>query len=213
MDFNTSDIVEQIMHSEAIRPEDIPNIGLYMDQITTFLEEKLAASRRYPDDKIMTKTMVNNYTKARLLPPSDRKKYSREHVLILIMIYYMKNVLSISDIQTMMEPLTGKYFPSDKESGISVSNIYQSTLDSILDNRENMEKELSDLWTETSKIFDTEGLPEEEGLYLDGLAYIYRLSYDIYIRKQLIERLIDEYRRSLPDGKKGKEKKPSRKAH
>ena len=67
-----------------IKPEDIPNIDLYMDQVTTFMDEQLASTKRYKEDKILTKTMINNYTKNNLLPPPVKKKYSREHMLLLI---------------------------------------------------------------------------------------------------------------------------------
>ncbi len=77
-----------LYNNDIIEAEDIPNIELYMDQVTTFMEKHLADSKRYPDDKIMTKTMVNNYTKNQLLPPSTKKKYSKNHIFLLIMIYY-----------------------------------------------------------------------------------------------------------------------------
>ena len=84
---------------DYINPEDIPNIDLYMDQVTTFVDEQLASLKRFDDDKMLTKTMINNYTKSNLLPPPNKKKYSKNHMLMLIFIYYLKNFLSISDIQ------------------------------------------------------------------------------------------------------------------
>ena len=90
---------KQLKKIDYVKPEDIPNIDLYMDQITTFMEEQLSACKRYDTDKILTKTMINNYAKNDLLPPSEKKKYTKEHVLTLIFIYYFKNILSISDIQ------------------------------------------------------------------------------------------------------------------
>ena len=103
---NYKDWLCNLLKTESIPPEDIPNIGLYMDQVTTLMDTRLASSKRYPDDKILTKTMINNYTKNKLLPPSNKKKYSREHIFLLIMIYYLKSILSISDIQSLLEPLS-----------------------------------------------------------------------------------------------------------
>ena len=92
MTINTEDLLNSIMESldrvEYIKAEDIPNIDLYMDQVTTFMDSKLKASLRHPnEDKILTKTMINNYAKNDLLPPPIKKKYSKEHVLLLIFIY------------------------------------------------------------------------------------------------------------------------------
>ena len=92
-----SELLKQLKSIDYIKPEDIPNIDLYMDQVTTFMDEQLAASKRYESDKILTKTMINNYAKNNLLPSPDKKKYSKEHVLTLLFIYYFKNILSIND--------------------------------------------------------------------------------------------------------------------
>ena len=97
-----SDLLAELQRIDYVRPEDIPNIDLYMDQITTFMDSQLEASKRHADDKILTKTMINNYAKNNLLPPPVKKKYSKEHLLIMIFIYYFKNFLSIKDIETML---------------------------------------------------------------------------------------------------------------
>mgnify|MGYP000334617862 CR=1 FL=1 len=70
-------ILDWISGIGYIKPEDIPNIDLYMDQVTTFMEEQLSSTKRYEDDKILTKTMINNYAKNNLLPPPNKKKYSK----------------------------------------------------------------------------------------------------------------------------------------
>ena len=108
MTIDPQDILSSILTSldriDYIRPQEIPNIDLYMDQVTTFMEEHLQSSKRYPEDKILTKTMINNYAKNHLLPPPDRKKYSKEHILLLIYIYYYKGILSIGDIERLLAP-------------------------------------------------------------------------------------------------------------
>ena len=128
MTINTQDMIGSILESisriDYIKPEDIPNIDLYMDQVTTFMEEQLASSKRYPEDKILTKTMINNYAKNNLLPSPEKKRYSKEHLLLLIFIYYFKNILSINDIQTLLGPITEKYFRSDSEMDLTA--IYNS---------------------------------------------------------------------------------------
>ena len=113
MTINTEDLLNSILESvggiDYIHPVDIPNIDLYMDQVTTFMEEQLSSTKRYEDDKILTKTMINNYAKNNLLPPPIKKKYSKEHLLVLIFVYYFKNLLSIKDIEILLKPLTDKY--------------------------------------------------------------------------------------------------------
>ena len=62
-------IFAKIAELDYIKPDEIPNIALYMDQVTTFMEDNLASTKRHDDDKILTKTMINNYAKNKLLPP------------------------------------------------------------------------------------------------------------------------------------------------
>ena len=82
MTIDTNDLLNSILQSleriDYIHPEEIPNIDLYMDQVTTFMETQLRSTKRYEQDKILTKTMINNYAKNHLLPPPVKKKYSKD---------------------------------------------------------------------------------------------------------------------------------------
>ena len=111
----TEELLQMILQSlekvEYIKSEDIPNIDLYMDQVLTFMDRKLrSAVRPQTEDRILTKTMINNYAKNDLLPPPVKKKYSKEHVLLLIFIYYYKGIIPMNEIQTLLKPLTDHYF-------------------------------------------------------------------------------------------------------
>ena len=81
-------VIEDMKRIDYIKPEDVPNIDLYMDQVTTFMDKHLETTRRYSEDKLLTKTMINNYTKNNLLPSPNKKKYSKDHMYMLIFIYY-----------------------------------------------------------------------------------------------------------------------------
>ena len=78
MNINSENLLESILESlsriDYIHAEDIPNIDLYMDQVTTLMDSGLSSSKRYEEDKILTKTMINNYAKNNLLPPPDKEK-------------------------------------------------------------------------------------------------------------------------------------------
>ncbi len=93
----------RIRSADVIELADIPQIDLYMDQVTTFMDNGLAQYKRNEADKILTKTMINNYTKAKIFPPPVKKKYSRTHLMLLIMIYHLKSVLSIKDIGVLFQ--------------------------------------------------------------------------------------------------------------
>lgn len=118
-----SGILKDMSALNYIKPGDVPNINLYMDQVTTFMYEHLHDTKRTTDDKVLTKTMINNYAKNNLLPSPVKKKYSKEHIYILTFIYYFKNILSISDIQKMLNPLTEKFF--DEGSKPDLDYIYK----------------------------------------------------------------------------------------
>ena len=152
-------ILDSLGRIDHIELADIPNIDLYMDQVTTFMETRLKSSTRNPEgDKILTKTMINNYAKNDLLPPPVRKKYSREHILLLIFIYYYKGILSISDIQTLLKPLTEKYFHASGplDLGAIYEEVFSLENDEIADLQENIVKKFT-LSQETFK-----NAPEEE---------------------------------------------------
>ena len=89
----------------VIFPEEIPSIRLYMDQVTTLIEERLSPLKRRPEDKLLTKTMINNYAKAQLFPPPVKKLYTKNHVMLLILIYHLKGVLALNDIHTLLAPV------------------------------------------------------------------------------------------------------------
>lgn len=212
MDSSTKETLRTILDAfsqiDYIKPEDIPNIDLYMDQVTTFMEDRLKACRRHEDDKIMTKTMINNYAKNDLIPPPEKKKYTKEHLLTFIFIYYFKSFLSISDIEKLITPLTAKYF-NNAEEEFSVEEAYQIVYDLIHSQLSYMSKDLIRRYSLAN--LDFENVDEEDRAYLHNFAFICLLSFDVYVKKQMIEKLIDD----MPDPKDVRQKadKSRRKPH
>ena len=173
---------------DYVKPEQIPDIPLYMDQLTTFMDERLAKSKRYPEDKVLTKTMINNYAKNRLLPPPEKKKYSKEHLLLLIFIYYFKNILSINDIQSLLNPITDKYFKSEK--GWNLEDIYREVFSMEKGQIEYLQKDLVKRYNVASETFQE--APEEDREFLQMFSFLCLLSFDVYVKKMLLEKILDD---------------------
>lgn len=182
------EVFKRYTDGSYIKASMLPDLDLYVDQITTFLTRHLAKTIRFEDDKIMTKTMINNYTKNHLLPPPDKKKYSRDHILLMIFIYYFKNFLPISDIKTILGPLTDKYFHKDAE--LNLEAIY-TTLFSKEDTfvQEVLENVMQQFHMSADLFPDA---PKADQASLREFTFICMLSLDIYLKKQLIEAILDK---------------------
>ncbi len=198
------DIIQKLNEIDFINPEDIPNIDLYMDQVTTFMDEHLNACKRNEDDKILTKTMINNYTKNNFLPPPVKKKYSKEHMYLLIFLYYFKNILSITDIQKIFKPLTDMFYDGHSDS-VSIEEIYTKIFKMERVQTDNITKDILRRYKHSQDLFP-EVENEDEADFLSRFAFICLLSFDAYLKKQIVERMIDETLSDIQDTKEKKEK-------
>lgn len=178
-----------------IHSEEIPDIPLYMDQVTTFMDEHLKDVKRHQEDKVLTKTMINNYAKNNLLPPPEKKKYSKNHMLMLIFIYYFKNLLSFNDIEQLFSPVLSRHFGSDAD--LSLEDIYREVF-SLEESQMTRLKEDVNAKFQASKTTFQQVKDQEDQEYLQLLAFICELSFDVYLKKQMIESLTDQLRSEQP---------------
>lgn len=186
---HSEDFIKKILDDiDTFNIDDIPNIDLYMDQVTTYLNDKFANTKRHEDDKLMTKTMINNYVKSRLLPSPEKKKYTKDHMMVLIMIYFFKNIISINDVNKLITPLLDSYFHNDE---IPLENIINTFL--TFAKQCNLTDTILTEYNECREIFKDANVKDKE--YLETMGLITMLSYDTFVRKIVIEKLID----SLPD--------------
>ncbi len=214
MTLDIDDLIVSLMaildRIDYIKAVDIPNIELYMDQVTTFMESRLKNTTRNPGvDKVLTKTMINNYAKNNLLPPPDKKKYSREHMYVLIFIYYFKNILSINDIDIALKPIKERYFGEDRDNKpYSVEDIYEAVRKTAEDLTDSIKDDLLETYKTASGIFPEAKGEDEEILTM--FSFITLLVLDVYIKKLLIEKMVDGYSQKLgytDNSKNDKEKK------
>ena len=191
MTIDKNDLLNSILGSisriDFIKSTDIPNIDLYMDQVTSFMEKELKSTKRNDDDKVLTKTMINNYAKNDLLPAPIKKKYSKEHLLLLTFIYYFKNIISMKDIETLLKPITESYFQS--EGDINIARIYDEVCAFEKDRTKLLQKDIELMYNNSMETFADVDVENRD--YLQFFSFICSLSLDVYVKQLLIEKLID----------------------
>ena len=179
-------LAKDIAATPYVSASKIPGIDLYMDQVTTFMEEQLSGNKRYEDDKILTKTMINNYAKNDLIPPPVKKKYNKEQMLLLLMVYYFKNSLSIGDIKKVISPvIEGSY--SNKELEEIYTKVY-----------EKCNEEKGGLVEDVDKYIDIANEMFEDDNY-SLFSFIALLNQDICSKLSLMEKLIDSFEADLKE--------------
>ena len=85
-------LVEKESQKSSIMSKDIPDLDLYMDQIMTLFDSHLANNKKNEDDKLLTKTMINNYSKSKVITQVKGKKYTKEQIIQMLMIYQLKTI-------------------------------------------------------------------------------------------------------------------------
>lgn len=94
-------VMQQVFSDRDLTPEQVPALDLYMDQVLTLFNDGLSDNKRHPGDKLLTKTMINNYSKEKLLNPIKGKKYSHQHIMQMLCVYQLKQTLALGDVKQL----------------------------------------------------------------------------------------------------------------
>jgi hypothetical protein len=193
MNFNIENLEELLTNinlDNRIDINKIPDIDLYMDQVIQLFENNLEKVKRNPTDKILTKTMINNYSKDKLLFQNKNKKYSRNHILLMVLIYDLKQTLSIGDIKRLFTPMIETL--SEEECKFDLSNIYDEYL-SLKQNQVNKEKELlTAILNDVTNLCEKDTIKDYEN-YKKLLLIILTLLNSASLNKRIAEKIIDTY--------------------
>lgn len=100
-------LIGEAVRDADLRPEEIPAIDLYLDQIISLVTDKRMEGSAHYRDRELTKTMINNYSKDGLIAPIKGKKYSKEHIIQMLLVYDLKNTLSIGEIKRILQNVYG----------------------------------------------------------------------------------------------------------
>ena len=180
---DVKDIIKKQSKEEKIQLEDIPELDLYMDQVIQLFEKKLSSSKRNEEDKVLTKTMINNYAKAKLLMPIKNKKYSKEHLILMSLIYDFKGALSISDIKLLLDEIV-KGYENDEE--YNIRELYLDYLNNCSEDNEEIEKYLNE---KVEKIF--KGSYKED--FKEKFLLVSTMINTSNVYRKIGEKLIDKY--------------------
>lgn len=170
-------LLKEIGHQEEIETKDIPMLDLYMDQVITLFENKLKKGKRNEKDKLLTKTMINNYVKAKILMPASNKRYSPDHLIMMALIYHLKQSLSINDIKTL-------FTQTIYQEEVDLFALYDRFLAIKKDDQQEVEAQVA-------KKLDA--LHTDQSDEIDIMMMVLSLINSANIQKRLAEQLIDTY--------------------
>ena len=137
---DTNQILNEMNFENGIKLDEMPELDLYMDQVIQLFEGKLSTLKRNDDEKILTKTMINNYAKGKLLLPIKNKKYSKEHLILMAFIYNLKGALSINDIKSSLSEI----IESDESVDYPLRELYNCYLDESKDDVNRFKEDVSE---------------------------------------------------------------------
>jgi DNA-binding transcriptional MerR regulator len=179
-------LIEELGLQQQITMEDIPAIDLYMDQVIQLFDQKFSETKRNEEEKILTKTMINNYAKDKLFIPIKNKKYSKEHLILISLIFQLKGGLSINDIKTTLVGLN----EGIQSGNLDLEKFYASFLNLAMKNVTSFNEEVKSHWQDV--IEEMEGTTEEDNLYLKNVLLITSLINISNHYRRVAEKLVDE---------------------
>ena len=166
--------------------EEIPEIDLYMDQVIQLFDGKFNESKRNEEDKALTKTMINNYAKGKLLMSVKNKKYSKEHLILMSLIYNLKGSLSINDIKSSLDKIVKTI---DKDEDYPIRNLYKAYLELHKKDYTFVEESLDEKVKEIKDLLQDKDFSEFEHNFLLMSSFINMSN----MYRKMGEKLIDDY--------------------
>lgn len=188
---NIEELLNSMKEVDEIKITDIPCVDLYMDQVTTLFDDRLSKQKRNDSDVVLTKTMINNYAKAKILPPIKNKKYNKQQIILLVLIYNLKQTLSLEDIKALFDPILNKLSSNNKGTEFldfiyeRFLNVKSKQCDVLIDSFINKISSSTDIDLDAS---------EDEQLKL--IMSVLFLISSANIQKRMAEKIIDTYFKS-----------------
>ncbi len=172
-----------------LKLEEIPELDLYMDQVTQLFDSKFNDSKRNEEDKALTKTMVNNYAKGKLLMSIKNKKYSKEHLILMSLIYNLKGGLSIGDIKSSLNKIV-KTFEDGEE--YPIRDLYSLYLNQYNEDLDDVKKTIEKKFNNIENVVLNEKIEGDEEYQKNFLLLSSFINMSNMYRR-MGEKLIDEY--------------------
>lgn len=182
---NNKDILDGIQLNSQLSLEEIPDLDLYMDQVIQLFENKFGILKRDENEKVLTKTMINNYAKGKLFFPIENKKYSKVHMMLIAMIYQMKGALSINDVKVTLDPLNTMI----TEEGFDLTDLYKRYVQMADESMGQLKDEMSLLSEEVTK--HIVALDSEKSDYLTQLLLVASFVNMSNYYRRAAERIVD----------------------
>ena len=173
--------LDDLMQASLVRLSDIPKVDLYMEQVTSFFDSELAPLLDKNQETAFTKTMINNYTKAGLLPRPVKKRYGRRHMVLLIYIFLLKEVLSIQDIGRCFGLLEGREGEMEP--------LYEAFQEMVDEYRSEYAQAAVARMDRVEDKLEAHGINSEHNRLMTWIALI---SLEATVHKTLCDRLLDD---------------------
>ncbi|MCZ0704366.1 DNA-binding transcriptional MerR regulator [Natronobacillus azotifigens] len=184
---NLQEIIASMSLDKKINRSDIPTIDLYMDQVTQLFERTYQDCKRNETDKVLTKTMINNYAKGKLMFPIRNKKYTEEHIMLIQFIYQLKGALSINDVRILLTKLNAHI--EAESDDINLQEIYDQYAKLMENQPVDFTKAVQTLADKVEQA--TEVVDSKEAQYIEQLFMITSLVNYSNMYRKLAEKLVD----------------------
>lgn len=183
-----TDLIDSLALEKNIELNDIPTVDLYIDQVIEVFDKNYEEAKRYEKEKILTKTMINNYAKGKLFFPIQNKKYSKEHLMLINLIYQLKGTLSINDIKDTLEPINKKL----TQNQFNLDHFYTSYVTLY---HKGVDQFKEDIELQTKKVEEVSEINEE----LERTLLIASLTNMSNLYRRAAEKLVDEMNEEQPE--------------
>ncbi len=195
--------IDDYVAKSKIEEESFPDMEIYMDQAETFLNKELGIYKKNEKDKVITKTMIGNYVKHNMLPRPVNKKYSKDHLILLTLIFYLKGSFQMEEIEKIVKPLIDNYNSAFDEK-IDLSSLYEGILEVQAKELASLPKSISEMMEGIKYQLRENELSDDD--MLEIFLLIVNLSMKADAQKFLAHKLLQEYILK-PKRKKQKEQK------
>jgi hypothetical protein len=203
-------IMDDFTEGSLIEPDVFPTMELYADQVAGFFDDRLrvyAADERGTTGAALTKADIARFVKRGVSPRPIKKKYTRDHMVILTMLFYMESIFHMNEIERVMRPFLDNH-ASTFDDKIDFHRLYAAIEPVLARERAQLSKEIKDGVADVKAAIRGEGLEDDDNTEL--LLLLLSLAARADTAKYAAQKLLNEYF-TKPAADKKPDKKPDKK--